>query len=39
MKDVNEQLSAIVDNEFIDQKLIDDLLINKDKKINFVVII
>jgi len=35
MKDVNEQLSAIVDNEFIDQKLIDDLLINKDKQDQF----
>ncbi|ABM01940.1 anti sigma-E protein, RseA [Psychromonas ingrahamii 37] len=32
MKDVNEQLSAIVDNEFIDEKLIDELLINKDKQ-------
>jgi len=35
MKDVNEQLSAIVDNEFIDQKLIDDLLMNKDKQDQF----
>lgn len=35
MKDVNEQLSAIVDNEFIDEKLIDELLINKDKQDQF----
>jgi sigma-E factor negative regulatory protein RseA len=35
MKDVNEQLSAIVDNEFFDEKLIDDLLINKDKQDQF----
>ncbi|MFT6927230.1 MAG: sigma-E factor negative regulatory protein RseA [Psychromonas sp.] len=35
MKDVNEQLSAIVDNEFIEQKLIDELLINKDKQDQF----
>lgn len=35
MKDVNEKLSAIVDNEFIDEKLIDELLINKDKQDQF----
>lgn len=35
MKDLNEQLSAIVDNEFIDQKLIDELLINKEKQDQF----
>jgi sigma-E factor negative regulatory protein RseA len=35
MKNVNEKLSAIVDNESIDQELIDELLINKDKQDQF----
>lgn len=35
MKDMNEQLSAIVDNELIDEQLINELLINKDKQDQF----
>jgi len=35
MKNMNEQLSAIVDNELIDEQLIDELLVNEDKQDQF----
>ena len=35
MKDMNEQLSAIVDNELIDEQLISELMISKDKQDQF----